>query len=350
MHNLELTEDQTMILDTVRRFVADTVAPGALEADEHRRLVRTEFDGLAEIGLFGLSLPEACGGAGMGLLPLAVALEEIAGVNASLARLLIEQSQCALALQDAAAAMLEGVLTGTQLAAFVGPEHGISAGAEGLGGMAELVPAGGAADLLVVAATAGDKPALFVVDTSVVQRQDLRCLGLASSAPARLVFAGTEAVEIATGDAARAAIARARTAAWIGGAAVAVGMAQAAIAGSRKHASERIAFGKPLLAQQAVSRKLVEARRATDAARHLVYHAARLADLGQDAAAVAMQARIAAVDAAVLAADEGIQIHGGFGYVVEYHVERHYRDAKTLEVLDGGNDALRDQLAVIQFA
>ena len=63
-----------------------------------------------------------------------------------------------------------------------------------------------------------------------------------------------------------------------------------------------------------------------------------------------MQARITAVDAMVAAADESIQIHGGFGYTVEYHVERHYRDGKTLEVLDGGSDRLRDQLARRQFA
>ena len=63
-----------------------------------------------------------------------------------------------------------------------------------------------------------------------------------------------------------------------------------------------------------------------------------------------MQARIAAVDAMVLAADEAIQIHGGFGYTVEYHVERHYRDAKTLEVLDGGSDILRDRLAAASYS
>ena len=62
-----------------------------------------------------------------------------------------------------------------------------------------------------------------------------------------------------------------------------------------------------------------------------------------------MQARIAAVDAMVLSADEAIQIHGGFGYTVEYHVERHYRDGKTFEVLDGGSDSLRDRLAAATF-
>ena len=70
----------------------------------------------------------------------------------------------------------------------------------------------------------------------------------------------------------------------------------------------------------------------------------------QQVADAAIEARIAAVDAMVLASDEAIQIHGGFGYTVEYHVERHYRDAKTLEVLDGGNGQLRDRLASMQFS
>ena len=86
------------------------------------------------------------------------------------------------------------------------------------------------------------------------------------------------------------------------------------------------------------------------AAQHLVYHAARLVEAGEDdsqtqnALKSAIQARLAAVQAAILCADEGIQIHGGFGFTVEYHVERHYRDAMTMQFLDGGEEALLDQL------
>ena len=138
--------------------------------------------------------------------------------------------------------------------------------------------------------------------------------------------------------------------AWLGTAAAAVGGGGGACEQARKHAGERIAFGKPLLAQEAVQLKLVEARRQLEGARHLAFHAARLADLGQVATEPALQARIAAVDAMVFAADEAIQIQGGFGYTVEYHVERHYRDGKTLEVLDGGNVALKNRLAALQFA
>ena len=105
-----------------------------------------------------------------------------------------------------------------------------------------------------------------------------------------------------------------------------------------------MAFGKPLTAQQAVRHKLAECTRKIAAARHLVYGAARLVEAGEDAVQSAIQARLAAVQAAILTADEGIQIHGGFGFTVEYHVERHYRDAMTMQVLDGGEEALLDQL------
>ena len=113
----------------------------------------------------------------------------------------------------------------------------------------------------------------------------------------------------------------------------------------RRHATERIAFGKPLIQQQAVAHKLAESRRHAEAARQLVYHAARLADAGDDAREIAVMAKLAACEAAVYAADEGIQILGGYGFTVEYHVERHYRDAKTLEVLELGRSELLDTLA-----
>ena len=349
MHNLQLTDDQTLILDTVKKFVLETVAPHVLDLDEHRAFAGDQFAGLAELGLFGIAVPEASGGAGMGLVALAAAAEEIGAQSGSLARLLAAQVQCAVALASAGSGPIDEIVAGSKRAVWVGPEFGIAAAGASLRGVCELVPGAGEAELFVVAAR-GDGAGLYVVDAAAAQRTPCRSLGLASAAPARLRFDGSSAALVASGADAMTATDAADGAGWIAGAAACVGMGRAAIALSRKHAGERIAFGKPLLAQQAVVRKLVESQRGVDAARHLVYHAARLSDEGGDAAGTAMAARIAAVDAAVLAADEGIQIHGGFGYTVEYHVERHYRDAKTIEVLDGGNDALKDRLAGLQFA
>ena len=339
-----------MILDTVKKLVQDTVAPVALDRDEHRQFLASEFQGLAELGLFGVSVAEDHGGAGMGLVPLVASCEEIGAHSGSLARLLTSQVQAGLALAAAGGGPLDEVLGGEKIAVFIGLEHGLVCDGGKLTGSCELVPGAGEAALFVVAAKSGDDVVLGVVDAAAAGRQPLLSLGLASAAPASVSFEAVACDGIATGEAACAAITQAEIAGRVGSAATCVGMGRSCVELSHKHASERIAFGKPLYAQQAVARKLVESRRAVDAARHLVYHAARANDLGEDAQADSMAARIAAIDACVLAADEGIQVHGGFGYTVEYHVERHYRDAKTFEVVDGGNESLRSRLAQLQFS
>ena len=193
---------------------------------------------------------------------------------------------------------------------------------------------------------AGDEVALVCVDAAACQREPLHALGLNSAACGRVRCDGVAGNALQN---AAAAIARAELVGLLGVAAASVGGAIGSIQAAKKHAGERIAFGKPLLMQDAVQRKLVESGRAASAAQQLTWHAARLSDLGEAAAEVAIEARIAAVDAMVLASDEAIQIHGGFGYTVEYHVERHYRDAATFDVLDGGSAKLRDRLAATQF-
>jgi alkylation response protein AidB-like acyl-CoA dehydrogenase len=349
MHNLQLTDDQQLIVDTVRKFVADAVAPLAQELDEHRRLPAEQFAGLGELGLFGLSVAEDAGGAGMGVLPFVAALEAVGEHSGSLASLWISQVQCALALEAAGIGPLAESVAGTT-ACWVGPEHGIAFADGRLRGRARLVPAGAHAQHCVVAATAEGVPVLVVVPGSAVGRQAVRSLGLASAGCAALSFDSLPVSEVATGDSAQRAVARAGLAGLVGTAGAAVGGGSGAMAAAARHAAERIAFGKPLLAQEAVRRKLVDVRCRIDAARQLAWHAARLVDLGGDATAAAITARLAAVEAMLHAADEAIQIHGGFGYTVEYHVERHYRDAATLEVLGGGGEALRSQLAALQLA
>jgi alkylation response protein AidB-like acyl-CoA dehydrogenase len=349
MHNLQLTEDQEMVVDTVRKLVVDAVTPKVQELDEHRSFAREWFDALSELGVYGLSISEEKGGAGMGLVPYVASLEVIGEQSASLSRLWIGQMQAALALEDAGGDLLDEVAAGAKLLTFVGPEHGFTFADGSLTGSAMMVPAASEADVLLVAAKEGEVVVLLSVEGAACSHTALRALGLNSAACGQIACEGVAATVVATGDAAEKAIDRAELAAWLGVAAASVGGGIGSIEASKKHAGERIAFGKPLLVQQAVQRKLVECGRAVEAARQLVWQAARLADLGQCAKQTAMQARIAAVDAMVLAADEAIQIHGGFGYTVEYHVERHYRDAKTFEVMDGGSDHLRDRLAAMQF-
>lgn len=354
MHNLTLTEEQAMIQDTVRKFVQDVAEPQALDHDEHSKFVRPGFDALAELGLFGAAMPEDQGGAGLGLLSLVVALEEIGKACGSTGRVFLTQAGlCLGALEglESGAEELGALAMGETIGAFVGPEHGVTAEADGDGvaltGAVDYVTAATEAGVLLVCARQGGDALLVKVDPADATIEAVHALGYRAAAPGRITFDGTKVAGdavLARGADAEAAFARAALAARIGGAALAVGSALASVEHGRRHAEERIAFGKPLARQQAVGHKLIESRRRAEAARHLAWHAARLADLGEDAEEVAEMARLTAVDAAVHAADESIQIHGGFGFTVEYHVERHYRDAKTLEVLDGGALELRDAL------
>jgi alkylation response protein AidB-like acyl-CoA dehydrogenase len=353
MHNLELDDEQVLIQETVRKLVQDSVAPAVLDLDEHRTFDQKGLTAMAELGLLGLPVAETRGGAGMGMLAYAVAVEELARSSGSLARLLVVHAgQCGKALEslDSAEEQRTAIAAGERMAAFVGPEHRLAAAGGKLTGKAELVTGGGTADVLIVVAHDAGKLQLFAVEAAACKRSELLSLGFASAAPARVEFAGVAGVLLAEGDAATAAVRAAQAASWLGNAALAVGLGTASVQAAHAHAGQRIAFGKPLLQQQAVARKLVEGRRHCDTARHLTWHTARLWDGGSDPREAAINARLFAVPAAVAAADEAIQILGGYGYVVEYHVERHYRDAQTLEVLDGAPEELREELARTQFA
>lgn len=346
--NFQLSEEQTMILDTVRKFAQDNVEPKALDNDEHCVFVRQNFDGLAELGMLGIPLSEDSGGAEMGWLSLVVALEELARNCGSTARLLLSQTAlCGLALEGHEAA--EQVAGGEKLAAFVGSDSAIRATADGdgfvLDGVAELVTAAVEADLLVVAAkTSEGESLLCCLPAEAASREAVTALGFRATAPGRIRFESVPVAAdglVARGPDADAMLQRVHVAACIGAGAISVGMAQASAAVAAAYSKERIAFGKPLARQQAVALKISDCISATTAARHLVYHAARLVDSDRDASSAAAMAKLAGVNAAIQAGDEGIQILGGYGFVVEYHVERHYRDAMTLANLEGGTELLR---------
>ncbi|MEM7200929.1 MAG: acyl-CoA dehydrogenase family protein [Planctomycetota bacterium] len=352
--NLELSEEQDMILDQVRKLVQDQIEPSALEQDEERRFAKSNLEQLAELGMLGLPIAEASGGVDMGMLSFAVAIEELARSCGSTARLLLSQAGlCAKALEGlpAASTTCEALVGGEQLGAYVGPWSGVVATPDGdswgLDGTAAIVTAAAEADVILIAATAAAdaEPLLFVAPASNVTRAAASALGFRAAGGGSIQLTqakvGGEAL-VARGAEAAAAIERAWLAAMIGGGAIGVGLAANAVERSVTYTKDRLAFGKPLSAQQAVRHKLVEATRRAAAARHLVYHAARTADAGGETTEAAALCRLEGVAAAVLASDEAIQVHGGYGYTTEYHVERHYRDAKTLEVMDGGAEALLD--------
>lgn len=356
MLHFNLSEDQQLIVDTVRKFAQDTLAKKALEWDEGRELAAESVSGMAEMGLFGLTMSEDAGGAGLGMLAYAAAVEELARSCTSSARILVSQAGlCAAALEgiEAGAELLGELAMGEKLGAYVGMDACVMAAPAGdgftLDGNCPVATLGGKADVILVGTRREDGgQVLLQVPADRVTTEGSGALGFRATAPARLQFAGVSVAAgdvLATGEDAQAAIQRAEAAGWLGGAALAVGAGSAAVQLAKSHAGERIAFGKPLLRQQAVADKVVDATRKLDGARHQMVHAARMMDAGEDAHGVTMQAWLSATEAGIHAADEAIQIHGGYGYTTEYHVERHYRDICALRTMDRGSEHLRRVLA-----
>jgi hypothetical protein len=143
MHNLQLTEDQDLIVDTVRKYVVDVVAPMALELDEHRTFGRNEFAGLAELGrVRPVRRRSRTGGVGMGLLPFVAALEAVGAHSSSLARLWIGQVQAALALEIAGAARSKRWSVVARSRRSSAPNTATAVRDGGIAGRAELVPGG----------------------------------------------------------------------------------------------------------------------------------------------------------------------------------------------------------------
>ena len=179
MHNFQLDEDQQMIADTVRKLVQDDIAPNALEWDEHGTFVEPALAALAEAGMFGLALSEDAGGVGMGMVPFAVALEEVAKGCGSTARLLLAHAGMAGRALDGltnAASVCEQIAGFDGLTAWIGPDAGIEARPDGdgfkLDGQAPLVPGATQAARFVIAARDLDGgPMLFVLPPNTCRRK-----------------------------------------------------------------------------------------------------------------------------------------------------------------------------------
>jgi alkylation response protein AidB-like acyl-CoA dehydrogenase len=240
---------------------------------------------------------------------------------------------------------LAELASGGKIGALVG-DAAITATASGagftLGGTQALVANATTAGVFVVVARLDGKPAAFLLASDT---PGLRVAPVARPLGWRGAGCGSVRLDGVTAPAgsrlAGGGERRAAAAARLSVAAVAVGLAQGALDRGAAYAKERVAFGKTLSQQQAVSLKLGEMALKTDAARHLVRHAARLLDAGEDLERESLVAKVAASECATYCGDEAIQIHGGYGYVREYHVERIYRDAKTCEVAAGTNESCR---------
>ena len=366
-----LTEPQRMIRDTMREFARERLAPFAAEWDRTHTFPREALRELGKLGAYGIVVPESQGGAGLDYVSLAVALEEIAAGDGATSTILSVQNSLIcrplLAFGDDGQRerYLKRLASGEMLGCFCLTEPHVGSDAAAittramrdgddyvLDGVKQFITSGKEADLALVFAitdkAAGKKGiSAFLVETRtpgyVVARIEEK-LGQRASDTAQIVFERCR-VPVANrlgkeGEGYRIALANLEGG-RIGIASQSVGMARAAFEAALRYAHERQSFGKPLIEHQAVAFRLADMATEIEVARQMVWHAASLRDASEPCLKEASMAKLFASEMAERVCSAAIQIHGGYGYVADFPVERIYRDVRVCQIYEGTSDIQR---------
>jgi len=366
-----LTEEQRLVRDTMRSFAQTELAPNAARWDREHRFPREALHALGALGALGMVVPERYGGAAMDYVSLAVTLEEIAAGDGATSTIVSVQNSVVCGPLNAFGTdaqkekYLKPLARGERFGCFclTEPQVGSDAGAiatraerDGdswvLNGVKQFITTGKNADVAIVFAVtdkAGGKRGIsaFVVDTSskgfVVARVEEK-LGQRASDTAQIAFEDCRVPAASLlgreGEGYRIALANLE-AGRIGIAAQAVGMARSALEAALAFARDRIAFGKPIAQHQAINFKLADMATQIEAARQLVWHAAALRDAGEPCLKEASMAKLFASEMAERVCSDAIQIHGGYGYVGDFPVERIYRDVRVCQIYEGTSEIQR---------
>jgi alkylation response protein AidB-like acyl-CoA dehydrogenase len=370
-----LADEHRLLRDALRDFAAQQLAPHAADWDRNATFPREALQQLAALGTFGIAVPEAYGGAGMDYTALAIALEEIAAGDGATSTI-VSVNNCpvcsilmAWASEEQKRRFLIPLARGDMLGAFCLTEPHVGSEASGLrttavadgdhwvlNGVKQFITSGKNADLAIVLAVT-DKAAgkrgisAFVVETKtpgyVVARIEEK-LGQHASDTAQILFENCRvpAANLIGEEGAGYKIALSGLEGGrIGIAAQSLGMARAAYDAALKYARERVAFGQPIFDHQAVQFRLADMATQLEAARQLIHHAAALKDAGEPCLKQAAMAKLFASEMAERVCSDAIQIHGGYGYVVDFPVERLYRDVRVCQIYEGTSDIQRILIA-----
>ncbi len=368
---MRLNDTQTMIRDAVRAFVQDRVRPLAVQHERDGGYPPALFEEMADLGLLGMTAPEALGGAGVDYVAYALALIEIAAADGALSTIVSIQNSLVVSalVKDGApsqqARFLPPILEGRTLGAFALTEADAGSDAAAIRTQARRVDGGyrleGAKQFISCGRTAGLALVFAVTDPNagkrgisaflvptdragyVVDKVEHK-MGQAASDTCGLRFEGIFLEEDlrlgAEGEGYRIALGNLE-AGRIGIAAQSVGMAQAALEIATAYAKERRSMGKAIIAHQAVGFRLADLATRLEAARQLVLAAAALKDSGEPALTMASMAKLFASETAEAVCSGAIQTLGGYGYLEEFGVAKIYRDVRVSQIYEGTSDIQR---------
>jgi butyryl-CoA dehydrogenase len=373
--NFDLTEEQKLLKHTIRDFAEAQIAPGAAARDEAARFPTELIPQMAELGLFGIMIPQEYGGAGLDTVSAAIIVEEIARVDAAVALIVASHnSLCAAHILNFGSEMqkqryLPSLARGEKLGAWALTEPGSGSDAAGLrtratldgehwvlAGEKQFTTQGSTAGVYVIMASTDPSQGKKGISAFIVERgtAGLRVgkvenkLGVRASDTAAVQL---EAVRVPKQNllgelhGGISDVLKVLQGGRVGIGAMAVGIAQGALEESTKYARMRKQFGKPIAEFEAIQWMLADMATEIEAARLLVYRAALLKDTGMPFLKAASEAKLYAAETTMRAATKAIQIHGGYGYIKDYPVERYFRDAKICEIGEGTSEIQRMVIA-----
>ncbi|HEY8432776.1 MAG TPA: acyl-CoA dehydrogenase family protein [Sandaracinaceae bacterium] len=367
---LELTETQKLVRDSARAFAQQHIAPRAAEIDRQGRIPSDILDGLAELGLFGVNVPERLGGAEAGTVAYSLAMQEIAKACASTAVTMAVTNMVGEVIATFGTEaqrrrynprLCDGSLRAGSFA-LSEPEAGSDPGAmtttarrDGdawvIDGTKQWITSGDFAGVFVVWARTGGPGtrgiSCFLVEAgtpglSVGRHEDK--MGLRGSSTTALHFEGCRVPADALLGEENGGFKIAMMAldgGRIGIASQAIGIADAALSAAKAYAKERKTFGAPLADRQAIQWMIADSETELEAARLLTLRAAFLKERGARFSAQAAMAKLYATEAAWRICDRAVQIHGGYGYTKDFAVERHLRDVRVTRIYEGTSEIQR---------
>jgi butyryl-CoA dehydrogenase len=367
--DLSFTREQELLKKTVREFSETKVAPKALEFDEKGDLPHNIISEIGKIGLIGLVTSPKYGGSGMGHLARMIAIEETSRIHPSLGFFLQTGNLLMYALENYGSEeqkkkYLPDLCKGNKICGFAltepsgGSDPSVSMtianpDADGyvVNGRKSYISHVGVADIIGLTAKTGDRASIFIVEKNTpgfeVTRRESR-LGLRATPVNEFVLTNCKLPKgNLVGEEGRglsAAITAISVMGRTGAAGVALGTCQGAYEAALKFSKERILYGKPIAALQAIQFMLVDMNTEIEAARWLCYHCAWLLDQGKNPREVGTEiarAKLYAVDMAIRNCTKAVQIMGAYGLSPEYQVERRLRDALELLVTAGTQEIMR---------
>ncbi|HEY9108089.1 MAG TPA: acyl-CoA dehydrogenase family protein [Roseateles sp.] len=363
-----LSEDHLAVQDAIRAFVQAEIAPHAAAWDKNHHFPAEQLKGLAALGCYGVAVPTEWDGAGLDYLALAVILEEIAAGDGGTSTVVSVNNcpVCSILMgfgnAEQKARFLKPLARGDMLGAFCLTEPHVGSEAGGLkttamrdgddyvlNGVKQFITSGRHGNVAIVMAVT-DKAAskrgisAFLVPTSTpgytVARIEEK-MGQHSSDTAQILFENCR-VPVANrlgeeGQGLKIALSGLEGG-RIGIASQSVGMARAAFEAALRYSRDRVTFGQPIFEHQAVQFKLADMATRIEAARQLNWHAAALKDAGKPCLKEAAMAKLFASEMAERVCSDAIQIHGGYGYLSDFPVERIYRDVRVTQIYEGTSE------------